>query len=154
MNTLIKREHDYAIRICAYLAGYYQQGPIPLPTIARRLLISLPFANKIIRRLKKANIVKTVQGKFGGVFLVRDPQGLSLMDILQAMDFQGAVNACTIKPEICPFSDYCKIHVFLTGLEAQLFTALQTKTIHEFAFTNEHLDPLNNSDTINTMEVK
>ncbi len=139
MNTLIKREHDYAIRICAYLAGSYQQGPIPLPHITRKLYISHAFANKIIRRLKQANIVKTVQGKFGGVFLVRNPRELSIMEIMEAVGFKGAVNACTIKPEICPFSDYCKIHVFLTDLEQQLFTALRSKMISEFAFTDAHL---------------
>ncbi len=139
MNTLIKREHDYAIRICAYLAGYYQQGPIPLPHITQKLFISLPFANKIIRRLKSAGIVKTVQGKFGGVLLIRDPQTLSVMEIMQAVGFQGAVNACTVQPEICPFSSHCQIHTFLVGLENQLFTALKQKMISDFAFTDAQL---------------
>ncbi len=139
MNTLIKREHDYAIRICAYLAGNYQRGPIPLPHITQKLFISLAFANKIIRRLKKAGIVKTVQGKFGGVLLVRDPQSLSLMEIMEAVGFQGAVNACTIQPEICPFSTHCQIHNFLVGLEQQLFSALHQKPISDFAFTDKQL---------------
>lgn len=149
MNTLIKREHDYAIRICAYLAGNYQKGPLPLPHISRKLFISLPFANKIIRQLKTAKIVKTVQGKYGGVFLIRDPQTLSLMEILEAVGFRGAVNACTIQPEICPFSDHCRIHRYLTGLEDQLFHALREKTIADFAFSDAHLAselPANNKN--------
>jgi hypothetical protein len=47
MNSLIKREFDYAIRICAYLAGKMGQGPVPISQISQKLLQS--FKNKMIK---------------------------------------------------------------------------------------------------------
>ncbi len=82
MTTFIKREYDYALRICAYLAEHYQEGPISLGTISDKLFISRHFANKIVHKLKKNNLIVTVQGKQGGIYLNRNPQELSLYEIL------------------------------------------------------------------------
>ncbi|MCK4558231.1 MAG: hypothetical protein KAV45_00505 [Calditrichia bacterium] len=46
MNSLIKREFDYAIRICAYLTGKKGQGTVSISQISQKLLQS--FKNKII----------------------------------------------------------------------------------------------------------
>ena len=54
MNSYITKELDYAIRISAYLAGYYQKGAIPVSRISQRLRITKPFATKIIYRLRQA----------------------------------------------------------------------------------------------------
>ena len=69
MNTFIKREYDYAIRICAYLAGRDDVTPVPLPLVAKILYITKPFATKIVHQLKKAGITGSAQGKMGGIFL-------------------------------------------------------------------------------------
>jgi len=47
MSSLIKREFDYAIRICAYLTGKKGQGPVSISQISQKLLQS--FKNKMIK---------------------------------------------------------------------------------------------------------
>ena len=139
MNVIIKREFDYAIRICAYLSGNYDSGPISLSKIAEKLFITRPFATKIVHKLKKSNIIATVQGKEGGVFLNQIPNELSIFSILLAMGFDSTINECIKHPRLCPLVATCKIHQFFSEQEKIMIKAYKTKMISEFAFTDKEL---------------
>ncbi len=139
MVSFIKREFDYALRMCAYLAGNFNQGPIPLPTIAQKLFITRGIAHKIVHQLKKSEIIKTVQGKQGGVFLNRSPEELSIYDVLQAMGFNATLNECVKKPQICPLIVTCKIHLFFVKQEEDLINEWKNRKISEFAFSDGDL---------------
>ncbi|NOY77692.1 MAG: Rrf2 family transcriptional regulator [Calditrichaeota bacterium] len=141
MNVLIKREYDYAIRICAYLAGNYQKGPISLAAISQKLFITRPFATKIIYKLKQHHIIGTTQGKRGGVFLTYPPEKLSFYKILQAMGFDFALNECIKNPNICPLVSHCKIHLFFVKQDHYLMRQLQEAMISEFIFGDSDLEP-------------
>ncbi len=139
MNSFITRENDYAIRICAYLAGNYDSGPIPLSEISRKLFITRAFAHKIVHRLKRNKIIATVQGKHGGIYLKKHPEKLSIYDILTAMGFNSTMNECVVKPQICPLVAGCKIHLFFMELEEYLLKQLKERKIIDFSITDEVL---------------
>ena len=140
-NVLIKREYDYAIRICAYLAGHYRQGAIPLSLISRRLLIPNSFARKIVHKLRQTDLIDSVQGKYGGIMLAKDPTQISILDVLKAMEYNSSVNECLINPAICPLVNICQIHLFFAGIEAQILDAFRKKKLSELAITDEDLRP-------------
>ncbi len=140
MNVFVKREYDYAIRICAYLAGQPSKTPVSLRVLSQKLAISRPFASKIIFKLKKKNIINTVQGKQGGVFLRANPQTLSFYDILVAMDFDSTLNECVSNPQICPLITVCKIHLFFVRQEAKLLGTLKDQKISDYIFSDQELD--------------
>ena len=139
MPVFIKREYDYALRICAYLAGNYKSGPIPVSKIAKVLFISRPFTTKIVFRLKQNKIVQTVQGRDGGVFLDHSPEDLSIFDILQAIGFDSTLNECIKHPRLCPLVAMCAIHIFFIEEENRLIHSFKEKKIAEFAFSDTEL---------------
>ena len=141
---MIKREYDYAIRICAYLAGRYQQGPLSIARISERLLITRPFATKIIYQLKKTKILNTVQGKEGGVYLDQPPDKLSVYDVLKAMGFELQINECLVNPIVCPFIESCKIHVFFQQQQELLTENFKKAMISEFTFNSTALKQTDN----------
>lgn len=140
ISTLIKREYDYAVRICAYLAGQVHKKPISISRISQLLSISRPFTNKIIFKLRKANIIGSVQGRYGGIFLKPDPTNLSVYDILMAMDFDSVINECLRNPAICPIIGFCKIHLFFTDLQEMLLQRMKEKMISELVIYNYMLE--------------
>ncbi|GAB4332619.1 MAG: hypothetical protein Kow0037_10300 [Calditrichia bacterium] len=140
MNVFIKREYDYAIRIVAYLAGLPEGEIRSVTEIAQKLFITRPFASKIIHTLKNAEIVKTVQGKQGGIFLNQNPAELSVLQILEAMGFDSTINECVKLPGICPLNGFCKIHTFFVEQERQLIRNLAAKKIADFAFRESQLN--------------
>ena len=137
----IKREYDYAIRICAYLAGNFQRGSIALSEISQKLFITRPFATKIVFRLKSNGIVQTVQGKHGGVYLSQSPDQLSLLAIVRAMGYDVTISDCVENPSFCPLPAPCKIHSFFIDQENLLIDQLKSRKIAEFAFNDSEFDP-------------
>lgn len=137
----LKREYDYALRICAYLAGNYQRGPISLAEISRKLFITRPFATKIVFQLKNRGIVHTTQGKHGGVRLDQLPETITLLSILQGVGYHTSISECIKQPDFCPLPAPCKLHAFFIGQENLTVQALKSRTIAEFAFTDADFDP-------------
>ncbi len=137
MTVLIKREYDYAIRICVFLSDAYGGKPIALSKIAKQLSLTRPFASKIVHQLRKKEIIGSIQGKLGGIFLKVDPAKLSVMDVLEAMDFNSTLNECIGNHNICPFIGVCDIHAFFKEQEEQLFGRFREKPIADFSFKNK-----------------
>jgi len=144
--ALIKREYDYAIRICAYLAGRPDQQPTPVSYLANILAISKPIASKIAHKLNNKGIIGSVQGRYGGIFLLRDPNRLSLLDILKAMDFNSTLNECILNHAICPLISVCHIHSYFTQQERILLDNFDRKKIAELAIHDSDLSTLNKQD--------
>lgn len=139
MAAFIKREYDYAIRICAYLASFYNEGHKPVPEIAKKLYLTVPFTTKIVHQLKNNNIIETAQGKYGGIKLKVSPNKLSFYDILHAMGFSMTMNECLRNPKICPLVDYCKTHLFFLSQEQMLINNLKGAKISNFIITEKSL---------------
>lgn len=140
MFYLNKKEFDYAIRICAYLAGMKNGSPISVNIISKKLLISKPFATKIIFNLRSHKIIGSKQGKFGGVFLTVNPQKLTLFDILKSVGFNQTISGCINEAGFCPLPSPCKLHSYFIKTENKLLSDLKSKKISSFSFTDSDLN--------------
>ncbi len=120
MYYLSKRDYDYAIRICAYLAGSGTDAHYSIQELATKLLISKPFATKIVYQLKKNNILSTTRGRKGGVSLAIQPQKLSIFNVIEAMGLAATVSSCINTQGFCPLPAPCKIHSFLLTMKMKL----------------------------------
>ena len=80
--------------------AYHSVGlPVQVKDIAKRQEIPQRFLEQIFHKLKKANIVRSVQGHNGGYMLARDSYKITVSDILKAvkepMDLVYCVNNLT-----------------------------------------------------------
>jgi Rrf2 family nitric oxide-sensitive transcriptional repressor len=139
MAVYIKREYDYAIRICAYLASFYKKEYISVPEVSKKLYLTIPFTTKIVHQLKNNNIIETAQGKYGGIRLKVSPNKLSLYDIVYAMGFDMTINECLKNPRICPIVHNCKVHRFFLSQEQMIIENLKNATIKDFIITDDEL---------------
>lgn len=139
MYYLAKREYDYAIRICAYLAGNGDKAQFTIEELSTVLLISKPFATKIIYRLKNNKIVNTTRGKKGGISLAINPANLSFYQIFEAMGLVRSVSDCIKEENFCPLPAPCNIHQFFINQEIKIIEDLKKATINNFAFSNNNI---------------
>ena len=139
MTAFIKREYDYAIRICSYLAGFNEKEHKSVPIVSKKLYLTVPFTTKIVHQLKNNNIIETVQGKYGGIKLKVSPNKLSFYDILYAMGFDMTINECLKNPGICPIVNKCKAHRFFLSQEQMIIDNLKKATINDFKITDDEL---------------
>ncbi len=136
MAAFIKREYDYAIRICAYLANFYKKEYKSVPEVSKTLYLTVPFTTKIVHQLKNKDIIETVQGKYGGIRLKVSPSKLSLYNIVYAMGFDMTINECLQNPKICSLITNCKVHLFFLSQEQMMIENLKNATIKDFIITD------------------
>jgi|WetSurMetagenome_2_1015567.scaffolds.fasta_scaffold973779_2 Rrf2 family protein len=105
----ITKESDYAIRAVYYLAQRRDQV-IMTREIAREMRIPGTFLAKIVRKLAGAGLVKCFVGVKGGCALSRDPDEISLLDVISVIEGPMAMNSCTLTKDFCSFSEKCPVH--------------------------------------------
>lgn len=136
-NSFISREHDYALRMTAFLAGLPKGEFISVPNLAEKLFISNKFASRIIHKLKKANITDSIQGKYGGVFLKADPKKLSMFDVLNTIGFKVKFNDCLKENFVCELMFGCKFHSFWMNEELLLLEKLKQQKISDYVLKEQ-----------------
>ena len=106
---VITREADYAIRCILYLSN--NDGQISMVEgIAQEMNIPRSFLAKILQKLVRASLVKSFRGVKGGFKLAKAPSEISLLDVVEAIEGQVAMNLCALDKPLCDRSDFCPIH--------------------------------------------
>lgn len=128
----ITRQADYAIRAILYLAKHPEVNRTATSEIARIQEVPHSFLAKIISQLSIAGIIHTTRGTKGGVSLARDPSGISLLDVVVAIDGPVALNECTIDTEFCQRMALCPIHDIWCDAQDELVQKLGSSYFSQF----------------------
>ncbi|NKB81628.1 MAG: Rrf2 family transcriptional regulator [Nitrospirales bacterium] len=85
MISKIPQKLIYAIMAVLELTLHHGSFPLQAKVIARRQGIPLRFIEHVLHALKRAGLIQSLRGAQGGYMLNRDPQQLSLADVVEAM---------------------------------------------------------------------
>lgn len=86
---------EYALRAMSVLAAH---SPSSMTTeqIAGATLVPSAYLSKVLQALRKAGIVRSQRGIGGGVSLVQDPQEITILEIVNAVDPIRRITECPI----------------------------------------------------------
>ena len=84
----------YAVMAMADLAKNNAKRPINLKEISLRQGISISFLEQIFLKLKKNNLVKSSRGPLGGYVLSKNPDEITLLSIIKAVDERVKTVGC------------------------------------------------------------
>lgn len=99
-----KHEH-YALLFMGELARQNGVEPLSLAAISKQHGVSLPFLKKIVRSLRTAGLVQSKEGVGGGYTLDREPESISLWEIVSSFDATSG-DAKPMSP-VCPINTSC-----------------------------------------------
>lgn len=121
----------YGVRAMFDLALNSGQGPIPLNNVAERQNISGHYLEQLIALLKKAGLVKSVRGAQGGYFLARDPEEITIGDIIRVLEGPIAPVDCVNEEEmeICENAEYCLTRKVWTKVRDSVTDVLDSITL-------------------------
>jgi Rrf2 family protein len=93
----------YGLKAMFDLALHFGSGPISLSSISERQDISLNYLEQLILMLKKAGLVTSIRGAYGGYTLSRPPNKITVGDVLNVLEG-------TLSPVSCSKDDdeHCK----------------------------------------------
>jgi Rrf2 family protein len=121
----ITRQADYAVRAVLYLSRMGDGTRAPTSQIAQDQQIPPSFLAKIISQLSVAGMVQTSRGARGGVTLAREPEEITLLDVVEAIDGPILLNECVSDPSSCVFGSDCPVHSVWCEAQAQLVRQLK-----------------------------
>ena len=76
----------YGLRAVIDLAMYAKNEPVSLSDVAERQNISISYLEQLVAKLKKAGIVQSTRGAQGGYALAKEPEEISVGEILRALE--------------------------------------------------------------------
>ena len=108
---------DYAIRIVCYLAAQSQM--ISTSELSQELSVPSSYIPKITKKLKQAGIIKACEGIKGGYQIAKQPENISLRDVISCTESTMAISRCLEKEEGCSknYVACCKVHQILLDLQ-------------------------------------
>lgn len=104
------RVTDYAIRALLYLS--IKRHPVRTIDISESMIIPKAYLSKVLQELGKRGIVRLKAGVGGGVELLVDPEELTVIDVIEAIEGRFALNRCVYAPGECNLSQRCPMHDF------------------------------------------
>lgn len=139
----ITRQADYAVRAVYYLASMEPGERATTKKIAEMQNIPPSFLAKIIAQLTIVELLQTTRGVHGGVSLARDPEDISLLDVVEAIDGPIMVNACTKEDYDCSIKN-CGVRAIWRDAQADLVNRLKAARFSNFFATAQTNHPENN----------
>ena len=110
---------DYGIVILAEMAQHSlaarsEDASAPAPNMNARELAShvdlpLPVVSKVLKALTRANILESQRGTKGGYSLAREPDELTVAEMIAALDGPLALTQCSQGPSVCALEATCSI---------------------------------------------
>jgi len=121
----------YGTRAMLDIALHQNDGPVPLKDIARRQDVPLSYLEHIIAPLSAAGMLHSTRGPRGGVMLVKPPQVIKLIDIIQVMEGSVAPVDCVDNPAACKRSGLCVTRDVWTDVKKAIEGVLGSTTLQD-----------------------
>lgn len=139
----ISTKGRYGLRAMIDLATHGASGtPVYLSDIAKRQGISDKYLEHIFGTLHKAGLVKALRGRKGGYMLTKEPNEITLNQIITILEGPCTLVDCVTDPGSCTKTDTCvtrevwsllgnKIEEVLTGYTLAALAERQTQKAHQ-----------------------
>ena len=120
---------EYALRAMIHLAA---RSPNSSTTdeIARVTRVPKPYLSKVIQGLSRAGLVVSRRGIRGGICLVKLPEDLTLLEVVEAVEPIGRISTCPLGLE-AHGTNLCPLHRRLDNALAQVEEAFRKTTLAE-----------------------
>jgi Rrf2 family protein len=77
---------EYGLLAMIDIAGLCQDGPVSARGISERQVIPAKFLEQLLVSLRRAGLVSAVRGAHGGFTLTREPDAISVLDVVEALE--------------------------------------------------------------------
>ncbi|MGD9612796.1 MAG: Rrf2 family transcriptional regulator [Kiritimatiellia bacterium] len=127
----ISTKGRYGLRTLMDIATHQADGPVNLHDIAERQGISSKYLWQIVNLLKTAGLVRGMRGPKGGYVLLRTPESITLLDVIQILEGPVSLVECVDDPTYCTRTNNCVAHTVWTEVSQAVREALARVNLAE-----------------------
>lgn len=132
---------EYGVLAAIDLACRYGTGPVSAREIAERRGIPPRFLEQLFVSLRRADLVTAVRGAKGGFVLSRDPNEITVLDIVEALEGPLTSSVCDqAREETCGKSATCAVAPVWAKATDALRDVFATATLASLGSTQDTFD--------------
>ena len=105
---MLSQKSKYALKALGYLAKNQSEGPVLMSTIAREKKIPQAFLENIFHELKKAGVLTSHRGRFGGYTLTKESSQTTVASIIRIVNGPLAMLPCVSLNFYATCDDCCE----------------------------------------------
>jgi len=133
----LSKRGEYALRALIDLAIAHQAGRhlLRLQEIVDKEKIPTPFLEQIFMQLREAGLIDAKRGKYGGYFLARPADTISIGQIIRLIDGPlapiGCVSQSNYERCTCPDEEHCGLRMLMMDVRNSLSNILDHYTLEQ-----------------------
>lgn len=140
----------YGLRAMIQMASNQGNGPMATHEIARLQNLSERYLEQLFIPLKQAGLVKSIRGSQGGYILGREPEKISVGDIIRVLEGPLAPVNCVneTNPEACDRSSTCVTRPIWTQVRDAITQVLDSYSLADLVEKSKKMPgkPINLED--------
>jgi Rrf2 family protein len=129
----LSKKADYGLMAVKHLALHRDQHACSASEIAEEYGISTMLLAKVLQKLARQHIVTAKHGASGGYQLAKDPDQISALDVISAIDGPVLITSCVTSHGNCGASEKCSIREPLRRVNESILGVLSNVTISQMS---------------------
>ena len=121
---------DYGLMAIHYIA-IHDEGAVSAKRIAEEFSIPQELLAKILQRLAKRKLIRSVNGPKGGYVLARSAREITVGQVLRAIEGPTSIVHCYQTQYQCPQLERCNIRKPMRTIQASIEQLLDTMSLDE-----------------------
>lgn len=117
------------MRFMIDLAQHYNEGCIPMKDVAERQGISKKYLEQVVAPLSAAGLLTVTRGNKGGFQLAKDPESISLADVVTASEDGLDLLDCIGCLEVCEHENSCTSREVWGGMQNAITDYLTSRSL-------------------------
>jgi Rrf2 family transcriptional regulator, cysteine metabolism repressor len=145
MMLRVSTKGEYGVRIMVDLARHYGQRPRSLADIAQPEALPLAYLEQLIKLLRESEppLVVSTRGAHGGYRLSRNPEEITMGEIVRVLEGPIAPQICATEGEmtqVCGYLEACKTRYLWAKVRDAVAHTLDTMTLADLVGATETED--------------
>ncbi len=127
----ISTKGRYGLRVLLDIATHQDKGPVILRDISGRQNISEKYLWQVINPLKASGLVNSMRGAKGGYVLAKDPDDITLLEVVSILEGPICVVDCLADQGKCERSGACVTRAIWAKIDSGIKESMGRITLRE-----------------------
>jgi FeS assembly SUF system regulator len=103
---ILSKLADYGVIVATYLAAFPDRQ-VTAGAVAEATQLPQATVAKLLKAMAHAGVVTATRGPLGGYRLAREPQSISVAEVIAAIDGDIGLTQCSVHVDECSRTTYC-----------------------------------------------
>ncbi len=131
---MFSKSCEYGLRAVIFIAQQTtQNNKVSLGTISEEINSPQAFTAKILQKLTRNDIVKSIKGPYGGFTIEKEKMNTKLSEVVSVLDGDSIYTGCGLGLKQCDANSPCPLHFKFVEIRDSLRNMLENTSLKSVA---------------------